>query len=274
MEKIIVATKQDEKRFRTKNVRDMIGNYLAAPAVKTWTEDFLDEDTGEVVSIKRNEIIFQRGVKIDTELAARIQLCIESGELEDVEVSNQCRQAVERDLNSMDAWKVRARIDSKNYSFVLHAQNVKSAIAVAIDYIELNYVNSFWIVGAQMVPGMIIIDNLKKSSSVSDTEKEEGEEKDDEKYYKIDAEVSILDKGKNDDDADAEKYTFLAKAKNVDMAKEIINAWIARAEAEKAEKEGEDYNRQVIVSVTSAAPYSCDNVISREFCMAYKEEKE
>lgn len=269
-----MSTKQQEKRLRTKNVRDMIGNYLAAPAVKTWTEDFLDEDTGEVVSIERHEVIFQRGVKIDTELAARIQFCIESGELEDVEVSNQCRQAVERDLNSMAAWKVRARIDSKNYSFILHAMNVKSAIAVAIDYIELNYANMFWITGAQLVPGMIIIDNLKKSSSVSDTEKEEGEEKDDEKYYKIDAEVSILDKGKNDDDADSEKYTFLAKAKNVDMAKEIINAWIARAEAEKAEREGEDYNRQAIVSVTAASPYSCDNVISREFCMAYKEEKE
>ena len=34
----------------------MIGNYLAAPDVKTWTEDFLDEDTGEVVSIERNEM--------------------------------------------------------------------------------------------------------------------------------------------------------------------------------------------------------------------------
>lgn len=50
------STKQQEKRFRTKNVRDMIGNYLAAPDVKTWTEDFLDEDTGEVVSIERNEM--------------------------------------------------------------------------------------------------------------------------------------------------------------------------------------------------------------------------
>ena len=60
----------------------------------------------------------------------------------------------------------------------------------------------------------------------------------------------------------------------MDVAKEIINAWIARAEAEKAEKEGEDYNRQFIVSVTAAAPYSCDNVISREFYMAYKEEKQ
>lgn len=268
------STKQQEKRLRTKNVRDMIGNYLAAPAVKTWTEDFIDEDTGEIVSIERHEVIFQKGTKIDADLAARIQFCIESGEIEDVEVSNQCRQAVERNLNGLYPWKVRAHIDSKNYSFILQAQNVRSAVSVATDYIELNYVNSFWIVGAQMVPGMIIIDNLKKSSSVSDTENEEGEEKDDEKYYKIDVEVSILDKGENDDDKDAEKYTFLAKAKNVDMAKEIINAWIARAEAEKAEREGEDYNRQVIVSVTAAAPYSCDNVISREFCMAYKEEKE
>ena len=96
----------------------MIGNYLAAPAVKTWTEDFIDEDTGEIVSIERHEVIFQKGTKIDADLAARIQFCIESGEIEDVEVSNQCRQAVERNLNGLYPWKVRAHIDSKNNSGV------------------------------------------------------------------------------------------------------------------------------------------------------------
>lgn len=266
-----ISTKQQEKRLRTRNVRDMIGNYLSASAVKTWKEDFIDEDTGEIVSIERHEVIFPKGTKIDADLAARIQFCIESGEIEDVEVSNQCRQAVEQNLNDLYPWKVRARIDSKNYSFILQAQNVRSAVSVATDYIELNYVNSFWIVGAQLVPGMIIIDNLKKSTHVSDADNDQ--DKDDEKYYKIDADVSILEKGDNDD-SNSIRYTFLVKAKNVDVAKEIINAWIARAEAEKAEKEGEDYNRQAIVSITAASPYSCDNVISRDFCMAYKEEKQ
>ena len=33
---------------------------LAARVLKTWHEDFVDEDTGEVVSIERNEIVLDR----------------------------------------------------------------------------------------------------------------------------------------------------------------------------------------------------------------------
>ncbi len=41
-------------------LKDAIGRKLAARVLKTWTEDFVDEDTGEVVSIDRNEILLER----------------------------------------------------------------------------------------------------------------------------------------------------------------------------------------------------------------------
>jgi DNA-directed RNA polymerase subunit beta len=42
-----------------------IGRKLAARVLNTWHEDFVDEDTGEVVSIERNEIILDRDTVID-----------------------------------------------------------------------------------------------------------------------------------------------------------------------------------------------------------------
>ncbi len=42
------------------NLRKAIGRKLAARVLKTWVEDFVDEDTGEVVSIERNEVIIDR----------------------------------------------------------------------------------------------------------------------------------------------------------------------------------------------------------------------
>lgn len=42
------------------NLKNTVGRKLAARVLKTWTEDFVDEDTGEVVSIDRNEIILER----------------------------------------------------------------------------------------------------------------------------------------------------------------------------------------------------------------------
>ena len=46
---------------------DVLGRKLAARVLKKWTEDFVDEDTGELVSIERNEIILDRDVVIDEE---------------------------------------------------------------------------------------------------------------------------------------------------------------------------------------------------------------
>lgn len=39
---------QDVVTFRTKDPKEMLGKYLPKHALKTWTEDFLDKDTGEV----------------------------------------------------------------------------------------------------------------------------------------------------------------------------------------------------------------------------------
>ena len=39
-----------------------VGQYLREPACRTWVEDFVDEDTGNVVSIDRKEMIFDRGI--------------------------------------------------------------------------------------------------------------------------------------------------------------------------------------------------------------------
>jgi DNA-directed RNA polymerase subunit beta len=41
-------------------LKKYIGRKLAARVLNTWHEDFVDEDTGEVVSIERNEIILDR----------------------------------------------------------------------------------------------------------------------------------------------------------------------------------------------------------------------
>lgn len=48
---------QDVVTFRTSDPKEMLGKYMPKHALKTWTEDFLDQDTGETVSIERNQIV-------------------------------------------------------------------------------------------------------------------------------------------------------------------------------------------------------------------------
>ncbi len=66
----------DEIEVTPENVRDLLGKRLAARVLKSWIEDFVDEDTGEVVSIERNEIIIERETVIEEE---HIEEIINSG---------------------------------------------------------------------------------------------------------------------------------------------------------------------------------------------------
>ena len=54
----------EEVKVNKKNMKDAIGRKLAARVLKSWNEDFVDEDTGEVVSIERNEVIMERETEI------------------------------------------------------------------------------------------------------------------------------------------------------------------------------------------------------------------
>ena len=55
----------EEIKVSKTSLKKYIGRRLAARVLNTWHEDFVDEDTGEVVSIERNEIILDRDTLID-----------------------------------------------------------------------------------------------------------------------------------------------------------------------------------------------------------------
>ncbi|PRY16189.1 DNA-directed RNA polymerase subunit beta [Pontibacter ummariensis] len=59
-----------------KTLKDVIGRRLAARVLRTWTEDFVDEDTGEVVSIDRNEVLLERDSEITQD---DIDVIVDSG---------------------------------------------------------------------------------------------------------------------------------------------------------------------------------------------------
>ena len=66
----------EEVKVNKKNMKAAIGRKLAARVLKTWNEDFVDEDTGEVVSIERNEVIMERETVLTEE---NIDDILESG---------------------------------------------------------------------------------------------------------------------------------------------------------------------------------------------------
>jgi len=65
----------EEVKVSKSGLKKVLGRKLAARVLKTWVEDFVDEDTGEVVSIERNEVIIERDTVLEEE---HIDLIVEA----------------------------------------------------------------------------------------------------------------------------------------------------------------------------------------------------
>jgi DNA-directed RNA polymerase subunit beta len=66
----------DEIKVSKTGLKKLLGRKLAARVLKSWVEDFVDEDTGEVVSIERNEVLIDRETILEDH---HIDLIVDSG---------------------------------------------------------------------------------------------------------------------------------------------------------------------------------------------------
>ena len=284
----MTETRKMELRYVTSDPKKMLNMYLAKRVLKTWTEDFVDESTGKVVSIERNEILFERGTLIDQDVLTQIRFCMEADGIKEVEVSNQKRMAFENENKCLYPYIAQAQIGDKKYKFLLYATGLDNVIAILKDYIELNYQSGFTLTMAKEFDSCIILtDNLKerKVDSASeaylkneisseeyldamDSENTENEEPkpDEKKFYQIGTKVVF-------DDEEERIQTFVVHTFSVDRAMMLITHWIKNKEDEyekQAKEKGYEYEkREIHTSIESAKPIPVGRFIPREFSMAY-----
>jgi hypothetical protein len=131
MEKIIM---RKDYTTRVVPVEESIGHYLAKRAVRTWAEDFIDEDTKETVTIDRCELLLERGKLITYELANGLK---EDG-VNEVEISDCPFRAKEQtDFNSLAHVKVTVRSsNNENAVLIVRSDSLRGAQDCAIDYAE------------------------------------------------------------------------------------------------------------------------------------------
>lgn len=66
----------EEMKVTKTNLKKAIGRRMAARVLRTWVEDFVDEDTGEISSITRNDVVIERETVLEE---SHIQLILDSG---------------------------------------------------------------------------------------------------------------------------------------------------------------------------------------------------
>lgn len=278
----MIETRKTEERYITSDPRKMLNMYLAKRVLKTWTEDFVDEDTGEVVSIERNEVLFERGDLVDQDRLAQIRFFMEAGDIKEVEVSNQKRIAHEEKNTYLHPYIAQVEIKDKKHKFLFYASTIDAALLILKDYIELNYSYGFTVVMMKEFDSCIILTDTLKERKIDtlpiDFEEPEDEDKDEcedeekpdeKKFYQIESRIVFGNAGRES------TCTFVVHTFNVDRAMMLITDYLKKQQDEReeeAKKAGREYDKEEVhAMVESAKPIPVGRFIPKEFSMAYME---
>lgn len=274
----MIETKKNEIRYKTLDPKRLLNRYLVNRITKKWYEDFSDEDTEEIISIERSELLFDKGMLIDQDTLAKIRFSIEAGEItEDIEVSNQLRMAYERPNETMFPYIIQAEVGDKKQKFLLYATSLDMALLVAKDFIELNCDDGFTLImGKEFDDCIILLDNLtenkrEKSDDLPNTD--EDDEQDEtphknelKKFYQIESRIIHQSTGEH-------FYTFLVHTFNGDRAMLLINNYLKEKEEEKAleaSASGNTYEiEEIHAGVETSKIVPIGRFIPREFSEAY-----
>lgn len=249
-----VETKKNEVREITSDISRMKGKYLVYDLKRSWREDFLDEGSGEVVSIERKELIYERGTLLQAEELSRIQFFMNEGSISEVEVSNQKRMSYEFKNTYIYPYMAQVDVENKKKKFLMLASSVDNALEIVKDYVELNYTGRYQVSMVKEYENhIIIVDTMFKkplddvTKLALDEELYSREERDqilkgdDEskpdtlKFYKIKARVSFSD----DENKDEIFQSFIVNTYTAERAIMLINDFLSR-EQNKHEKEAVD----------------------------------
>ncbi|MDR1562289.1 MAG: DUF4494 domain-containing protein [Dysgonamonadaceae bacterium] len=155
---------------KTLPVEEANGWYLLQTVYKTWTEDFVDDKTGEVVSVERNETILHRDCKItDIDIATLKENGITSVYVSDTQIKG-------RKYERMNLWEASLNLTliiahkqcKKKKTYIVTAESPTDAEKFISDYLETNVDCAFEVLKVSKI-------KYNTVSKLYDTEREEYE---------------------------------------------------------------------------------------------------
>lgn len=236
-----INTRFHEDIITTADIAKMKGSYLAERLLRSWNEDFVDEDNGDVVSIQRNEIIYDRGTFIDNDVLTEINFHLQTNDIQEVKISNQKRIGfLSGGLTSV--WQAVAKYNNKKFTYMLYSNSMRMAFDIATDFLE------------QELPGGFQLHTLKEldysNPIVVDDDTEELD------FYKIELEVSF-------EYQEPYESSYILKSHDAETAKKAIMAYIAKKANEDNRNESFD------VTILSAKTITCSGIVAYQFSKEY-----
>lgn len=255
----------DIKVTRTANPKTMVYKYLAEDVCKTWTEDFIDEDTKETVSIERKEKLFERGTYLDKETVSKVMFSIQAEEITEVKVTDTKYDADRFIGNGFFPWEVSVSAGVSNkFLYLTRAQSVEQAITIATEYAGMYLGLSGWFTVKQVkyCDYNIIEDDDECIPKLAPVDYDS-----DYDYYKVTVQSRFYHD--LDDDVEKENHVYIIKAQDVGEAKERITEYCRKRWEQEL-----DRNPRNSFIVLKGQPYETDGIVPLEYCQLYRQESE
>lgn len=263
---------QDVVTFRTSDPKEMLGKYLPKHAMKKWTDDFIDEYTGEAVSLERNQIVVERGY-ISQEKLAEIQFAIQAGDIQDVEVS-------EEDVRDMTLYTPGYHTNFMveipiflvgtitKIHFAVRAQTIPQAIQIAAEFGQMykGFDGNIRATRCVTLDASIVPDDHQ---CIPEVDRKPADERKD--YFKVQVRREFMEglKLKKSD------TYYIVAANDVGQAKERIALLLDILKAEQEKMQGFKIEDDSSTTIRKAMPFEVDCIVPKEFSdLFYEKPKE
>ena len=250
--------------------RQAVGLYLANAVVKTWSEDFIDEDNQETVSIERNEVLYDK----NTEVTDKVARDIEEYGISEVNVTNIPNRAEElKQFPCVVHVKVTLHnAYGKSAVVIVRSDSIRAAMDLAADYAESAEMELFSsltgkirITAVEVLQGVKFIGRTKEDIEAEEKALEKDSKAPVKEPFKVLA--SFLDAtfyvpGDKSKEGVHIKDKFVVWAYDVSTAKDIVAAWIKQCFKTVIEE-------RESLRVVGASQFIKHTYIPAEYCNIY-----
>lgn len=186
---------KDIKVTETSDPKEMLGKYLAERPKKTWTEKFTDEETGEVTTVERCEVVFTWDGKLTKTAVSKIMFFIETGEIQSVKVCDMELPDFQYEpMSGLGVYTVGLYNNGDDKRYCVRAKCIEDAIQMALEYGAVyRGLTGYVFVHSVKIEGICVEDDsgMKWDDFYQDDDDEEDDDR--KSYYRVKGELTYFD---------------------------------------------------------------------------------
>lgn len=253
---------EDVPHHITSDPHEMLGKYMTGRILRTWTEKFIDEDTGEEVPIERSEVVMEyKDEPLNRDDISQLTFYLQSGDIKGIDVADFPIHFIKPNKSySYPPFSVQFMSGLDKFTYYCYASDLNDAIKICMDFgVMYRHVADFTPLKVSMISTDLVQDT---DPCIPENEQIENPMTPDKTYYKVTARLTYIEgtKVKTND------REFIINAADVGEAKTRMARYVR--ELWKDMLEGVE-NKNNSYTIRKAAPITADAVVPLKFSALY-----